>query len=66
MSNNISSTTTNKNVVDTAAANGSFKVFGKALRQAGMADTLKGTGRSRCSPRPMRHSTSCRPASSTP
>ena len=44
MSNNISSTTTNKNVVDTAAANGSFKVFGKALRQAGMADTLKGAG----------------------
>ncbi|HEY0660120.1 MAG TPA: fasciclin domain-containing protein [Lysobacter sp.] len=42
--NNISSSTSNKNVVDTAAANGSFKTFGNALRQAGMADTLKGEG----------------------
>ena len=41
---NISSTTSNKNVVDTAAANGSFKTFGRALRQAGMADALKGDG----------------------
>ena len=44
---NISSNTSNtgnKNVVDTAAANGSFKTFGRALRQAGMADQLKAEG----------------------
>lgn len=40
----MSNTTSNKNLVDTAAANGSFNTFGKALRQAGMADTLRGTG----------------------
>ena len=33
-----------KNVVDTAAANGSFKTFGNALRRSGLADTLKGEG----------------------
>ena len=33
-----------RNVVDTAAENGSFKVFGKALRQSGMVETLRGEG----------------------
>ncbi|WP_146907084.1 fasciclin domain-containing protein [Arenimonas daejeonensis] len=33
-----------KNVVDNAAANGSFKTFGKALRESGLADTLRGAG----------------------
>jgi uncharacterized surface protein with fasciclin (FAS1) repeats len=33
-----------KNVVDNAAANGSFKTFGKALRESGLADTLRGDG----------------------
>ncbi len=35
---------TSKNLVDTAAANGSFKTFGKAVERAGMSDTLRGTG----------------------
>jgi uncharacterized surface protein with fasciclin (FAS1) repeats len=38
------STARGKNVVDTAAANGSFKTFGNALRRSGLADTLKGEG----------------------
>jgi uncharacterized surface protein with fasciclin (FAS1) repeats len=33
-----------KNIVDTAAANGSFNTFGKALRQAGMVEKLRGSG----------------------
>ena len=33
-----------QNLVDTAAANGSFKTFGKALERAGMSDTLRGEG----------------------
>ncbi|PNS09439.1 fasciclin domain-containing protein [Solilutibacter silvestris] len=33
-----------KNLLDTAADNGSFKTFGKAIEQAGMSDTLRGTG----------------------
>lgn len=33
-----------QNIVDAAAANGSFKTFGKALERAGMIDTLRGTG----------------------
>ena len=33
-----------KNIVDTAAANGSFKTFSNALRKAGMVDTLQGKG----------------------
>lgn len=33
-----------KNVVDNAAANGSFNIFGKALRESGLADTLRGAG----------------------
>ncbi|GAB3100626.1 fasciclin domain-containing protein [Lysobacter terrae] len=37
-------TTTGKNVLDTAAANGSFKTFGKAIEQAGLSDTLRGAG----------------------
>lgn len=37
-------TVATKNVVDNAAANGSFKTFGKALRESGLADTLRGAG----------------------
>lgn len=33
-----------RNLVDTAAANGSFKTFGKALESAGLSDTLRGAG----------------------
>ena len=46
MSNSPSTTGTSsiKNVVDTAVANGSFKTFSKALRQAGMVDQLQGKG----------------------
>ncbi|RFP59463.1 fasciclin domain-containing protein [Luteimonas weifangensis] len=33
-----------RNIVDTAAANGSFKIFSNALRQSGLANTLKGNG----------------------
>ena len=33
-----------RNLVDTAAANGSFKTFGKAIEHAGMSDTLRGIG----------------------
>ena len=32
------------NLVDTAAANGSFKTFGQAIEKAGLSDTLRGTG----------------------
>lgn len=42
--NTINNSPTNKNLVDTAAANGSFKTFGKAIDRAGMADTLRGAG----------------------
>lgn len=31
-------------LIDTAAANGSFKTFGRAIQQAGMTDTLRGEG----------------------
>jgi uncharacterized surface protein with fasciclin (FAS1) repeats len=37
-------TPSSKNVVDTAAANGSFKTFGKALEHAGLSDSLRGFG----------------------
>ncbi|RZA21153.1 MAG: fasciclin domain-containing protein [Lysobacteraceae bacterium] len=37
-------TTNTKNLIDTAASNGSFKTFGKAIEQACMGDTLRGTG----------------------
>jgi len=33
-----------KNLLDTAAANGSFKTFGKAVGQAGLTDTRLGRG----------------------
>ena len=39
-----SNNTSNKNILDTAAAKGSFKTFGKAVERAGMGDTLRGTG----------------------
>lgn len=38
------SATMQKNLLDTAAANGTFKTFGKAVEAAGMTDTLRGTG----------------------
>ena len=45
MSNvNNPNTVNTKNLVDTAAANGSFKTFGKALERAGMSDILRGVG----------------------
>lgn len=31
-------------LIDTAAANGSFKTFGRAIQQAGMTDTLRDEG----------------------
>jgi uncharacterized surface protein with fasciclin (FAS1) repeats len=41
--NNTSSTAT-KNLVDTVAAQGSFKTFGRALQAAGLTETLKSAG----------------------
>ena len=40
----VTNSPSSKNVVDTAAANGSFKTFSNALRQAGMVDKLQGKG----------------------
>jgi uncharacterized surface protein with fasciclin (FAS1) repeats len=40
----VSNLPSNKNILDTAAAKGSFKTFGKAIERAGLADTLRGTG----------------------
>jgi uncharacterized surface protein with fasciclin (FAS1) repeats len=40
----MTNTPSTKNLVDTAAANGSFKTFGKAIERAGMSDTLRGAG----------------------
>jgi len=40
----MTNTPSTKNLVDTAAANGSFKTFSKAIEQAGMSDTLRGAG----------------------
>jgi uncharacterized surface protein with fasciclin (FAS1) repeats len=37
-------TTISKNLLETAAANGSFKTFGKAIEYAGLSDTLRGAG----------------------
>ena len=37
-------TASTKNLIDTAAANGSFKTFGRAIERAGMVDTLRGAG----------------------
>jgi uncharacterized surface protein with fasciclin (FAS1) repeats len=42
MSNQTSTSTAN--VLDTCAANGSFKTFGIAVEKAGLADTLRGKG----------------------
>ena len=42
--NTTTNTVNTKNLVDTAAANGSFKTFGKAIERAGMSDTLRGVG----------------------
>ncbi|MBU8978260.1 MULTISPECIES: fasciclin domain-containing protein [unclassified Lysobacter] len=41
---NTTTNTNSKNLVDTAAANGSFKTFGKAIERAGMSDILRGVG----------------------
>ncbi|WP_460763848.1 fasciclin domain-containing protein [Lysobacter fragariae] len=40
----MTSTPSTTNLIDTAAANGSFKTFGKAIETAGMSDTLRGAG----------------------
>lgn len=40
----MTNTPSTKNLVDTAAADGSFKTFGKAIERAGMSDTLRGEG----------------------
>ncbi|MDG2517170.1 MULTISPECIES: fasciclin domain-containing protein [Lysobacter] len=42
--NTVTNIPNGKNLVDTAAANGSFRTFGKALDAAGMTETLRGTG----------------------
>ncbi len=42
--NAIKSTGQDKNLLDTAAANGSFGTFAKAVEQAGLSETLRGTG----------------------
>lgn len=44
LTTNTNTTTSTSNLVDTAAANGSFKTFGQAIERAGMSDTLRGTG----------------------
>ncbi len=40
----INTTPSSKNLLDTAAANGSFKTFGKAIERAGLGETLRGAG----------------------
>ena len=42
--NTFNNTPNSKNLVDTAAANGSFNTFGKAIDRAGMTDILRGVG----------------------
>ncbi|WP_426281672.1 fasciclin domain-containing protein [Lysobacter soli] len=42
--NTVANIPNSKNLVDTAAANGSFKTFGKALDRAGMTEMLRGAG----------------------
>ncbi|MFC5578394.1 fasciclin domain-containing protein [Lysobacter niabensis] len=42
--NTMTNTPSTANLLDTAAANGSFKTFGKAIERAGMSDTLRGAG----------------------
>jgi uncharacterized surface protein with fasciclin (FAS1) repeats len=44
MNTTVTNTVNSKNLVDTAAANGSFKTFGKAIERAGMSDILRGVG----------------------
>ena len=39
-----SNTPSSQNIIDAAAANGSFKTFGKAVERAGMSDTFRGAG----------------------
>jgi uncharacterized surface protein with fasciclin (FAS1) repeats len=41
---NTQATMSSKNLLDTAAANASFSIFSKAVQQAGLTDTLRGTG----------------------
>lgn len=42
--NNQPNTPSTRNLIDAAAANGSFKTFGKAVEKAALADTLRGPG----------------------
>ena len=42
--NSVVNTSNSKNLIDTAASNGSFKTFGKALDRAGMSDILREVG----------------------
>lgn len=42
--NNQPNTHSTQNLVDAAAANGSFKIFGQAVEKAALADTLRGPG----------------------
>lgn len=42
--NTPTNTPTSSNILDTAAANGTFKTFGKAVEQAGLSETLRGPG----------------------
>ncbi|RZA19402.1 MAG: fasciclin domain-containing protein [Lysobacteraceae bacterium] len=44
MNPNINIDTNASNLLETAAANGSFKTFGKAIERAGLTDTLNGDG----------------------
>lgn len=40
----LNKTAPTQNLLDTAAANGSFKTFGKAIEHAGLGETLRGAG----------------------
>lgn len=42
--NNPTSTQPTSNILDAAAANGTFKTFGKAVEKAGLSDTFRGPG----------------------
>jgi len=42
--NTPATTSSTSNLLDTAAANGSFKTFGKAVEKAGLGETLRGAG----------------------
>ena len=41
---NTGTTVSTRNLLDTAAANGTFKTFGKAVEKAGLNETLRGPG----------------------